>query len=95
VSRRDYHNPYVGVGGNAGSDLPHTVYTLCDRDMTALYVGMTADLQRRLKEHKRRSPDMMSRVRHVKVTRHPDREAAAEDEIRKRRRLRPFFNKEI
>lgn len=82
---------YVSPGLSHIGYLPHYVYEIWAGD-ACLYVGMTADIKRRRREHEL-SSDWHQGVTRVEVTEVRDRPAAEAVEREKITALRPIHNK--
>lgn len=70
--------------------VPHMVYALYASDGEALYVGMSADLPRRLAAHARK--EWWSLVDHLDASLYPDRDSARQVERRLIDDLQPLWN---
>lgn len=70
---------------------PCYLYRLYSRTGGLLYVGISVDPKRRVKEHSRQQP-WATKIHHYRATRYDSVEAAARAEVRAIRRERPKHN---
>jgi predicted GIY-YIG superfamily endonuclease len=74
-------------------DAPCAVYRCYDAEEQLLYVGISADLRERFRQHNGHGAHWIPFMVRVDLTWHPDRETAADVERSLIDGLRPLFNK--
>ncbi len=73
------------------TDMPTTVYRLLGERNTYLYVGITSDIDKRLRSHAEKT--WWRDVRRIEVTEYPNREEASRVERQTIRDMEPLHNK--
>lgn len=73
------------------TDMPTTVYRLLGERNTYLYVGITSDIDKRLRSHAEKT--WWRDVRRIEVTEYPNREGASRVERQTIRDMEPLHNK--
>lgn len=81
----------ISIGQASLNDRPHALYRFFDRSDVLLYVGITADLPKRFKDHRKEKP-WWTQISTIKIEPHESRSAVLEAEAEAIRTEQPLYN---